>query len=125
VDSRNQARRIPHYCVEKLFNEGKVCLLKMHPVNAYLGPFIEDAFADAIRAGFLAVAYGGAEVGGYLAQHPGVDEVHVTGSARTHDAIVWGADREGRVRMLDPVLKKPITSELGNISPVIVVPGPY
>ena len=23
VDSRNQARRIPHYCVEKLFNEGK------------------------------------------------------------------------------------------------------
>jgi hypothetical protein len=23
VDSRNQARRIPHYCVEKLFNQGK------------------------------------------------------------------------------------------------------
>src|SRR6516162_2548113 len=23
VDSRNQARRIPHYCVEKLFNEDK------------------------------------------------------------------------------------------------------
>jgi len=115
----------PLDCVSKLFNEGKVCLLKMHPVNAYLGPFIEDAFADAIQAGFLAVAYGGAEVGAYLAQHPGVDEVHITGSARTHDAIVWGADRERRVRALDPALKKPITSELGNISPVIVVPGPY
>lgn len=115
----------PLDCVTKLFNEGKVCLLKMHPVNAYLGPFIEDAFAAAIRAGFLAVTYGGPDVGGYLAEHPGIDEVHITGSARTHDAIVWGADRERRVHEDDPALKKPITSELGNISPVIVVPGPY
>ncbi len=30
-----------------------------------------------------------------------------------------------RKRRNGPLLKKPITSELGNISPVIVVPGPY
>src|SRR5207245_426983 len=33
----------------KLFNEGKVCLLKMHPLNAYLGPLLEDAFREAVE----------------------------------------------------------------------------
>jgi acyl-CoA reductase-like NAD-dependent aldehyde dehydrogenase len=114
--------------VTKLFNEGSVCLLKMNPVNAYLGPFIEEAFADAIARGFLAVAYGGAEEGAYLAQHRGIDEIHLTGSAATYDAIVWGPpgpDRDARKARNQPVLTKPVTAELGNISPVLVVPGPY
>jgi aldehyde dehydrogenase (NAD(P)+) len=109
-----------------MFNEGKVCLLKMNPVNAYIGPFIEQAFAAAIDGGFLAVVYGGAEEGAYLTQHEGIDEIHVTGSDRTHDAIVWGPPGPGRdERIADnrPLLDKEITSELGNISPVIVVPG--
>jgi acyl-CoA reductase-like NAD-dependent aldehyde dehydrogenase len=112
----------------KLFNEGKVCVLKMNPVNAYLGPLIEDAFAAAIRRDFLAVVYGGAEQGRYLVYHDGIDEVHITGSDKTHDQIVWGPpgpEQKERKRRNEPLLKKPITSELGNISPVIVVPGPY
>jgi len=112
----------------KMFNEGKVCLLKMNPVNAYLGPFLETAFAEPIARGFLQVTYGAAEEGAYLARHPGVDEVHLTGSDRTHDALVWGdpgPERESRRSQNTPLLNKPITSELGNISPVIVVPGPY
>jgi aldehyde dehydrogenase (NAD(P)+) len=112
----------------KMFNEGKVCLLKMNPVNAYLGPYIERAFVSAVQAGFLAIVYGGEMEGRYLTYHAGIDEIHLTGSERTHDAIVWGpagAQREERMRRGDPLLKKPITSELGNISPVIVVPGPY
>ena len=114
--------------ITKMFNEGKVCLLKMNPVNAYLGPFIEEAFADAIKRNFLAVVYGGAEEGRYLVDHNGIDELHITGSDRTHDAIVWGPAGPGqdeRKKRNEPLLKKPITSELGNISPVIVVPGPY
>jgi acyl-CoA reductase-like NAD-dependent aldehyde dehydrogenase len=114
--------------ITKMFNEGKVCVLKMNPVNAYLGPFIEEAFADAIKRNFLAVVYGGAEEGRYLVNHDGIDEVHITGSNRTHDAIVWGPagpQQDERKRRNEPLLKKPITSELGNISPVIVVPGPY
>jgi hypothetical protein len=112
----------------KLFNEGKVCLLKMNPVNAYLGPILEEAFAEAVARGVLAVVYGGAEEGGYLAAHAGVDEVHVTGSDRTHDAIVWGPpgpERAERMARGRPVLTKEITSELGNVSPVLVVPGPW
>jgi hypothetical protein len=112
----------------KLFNEGKVCVLKMNPVNAYLGPILEDAFAEAIRRNLLAIVYGGAEEGSYLAQHPAVDEVHITGSDRTHDAIVWGPpgpERAARMARNEPLLRKEISSELGNVSPVLVVPGPW
>jgi aldehyde dehydrogenase (NAD(P)+) len=113
---------------QRMFTEGNVCILKLNPVNDYLGPFLERAFAPLIDAGYLAIAYGGREVGAYLSHHPGVDRVHITGSDKTHDEIVWGppgAGREDRKRRADPILKKPITSELGNISPVLVVPGPY
>ncbi len=112
----------------KMFNEGKVCVLKMNPVNAYLGPFLEEAFSDPIRRGFLAVVYGGPQEGAYLANHRAVDEVHLTGSDKTFDQIVWGPagpDRERRKAEGRPVLEKPVTAELGNVSPVIVVPGPY
>jgi len=114
--------------VAKLFNEGKVCLLKMNPVNAYLGPLLEDAFAEAIDQGVLAIVYGGAEEGSYLAHHPGVDEVHITGSDRTHDLLVWGPpgpERAERMARGAPLLDKEVTSELGNITPILVVPGPF
>jgi aldehyde dehydrogenase (NAD(P)+) len=57
-----------------------------------------------------------------------VDEIHITGSDKTHDMMVWGPpgpEREARKQRKEPLLKKDITSELGNVSPVIVVPGPY
>lgn len=112
----------------KMFNEGKVCLLKMNPVNAYLGPLIEEAFKTAIDRHYLAVAYGGAEVGRHLVYHPDIDEIHLTGSDKTYDQIVWGSpgpEQLARRKNQEPLLKKNITSELGNISPIIVVPGPY
>ncbi|HEX9242585.1 MAG TPA: aldehyde dehydrogenase family protein [Anaeromyxobacter sp.] len=112
----------------KLFIEGKACVLKMNPVNAYAGPILEDAFAPAIRRGALTIVYGGRDEGDYLAHHPGIDEVHLTGSNATHDAIVWGPpgpEREARKARREPLLEKPITSELGDISPVLVAPGPW
>jgi aldehyde dehydrogenase (NAD(P)+) len=112
----------------KLFNEGKAVVLKMNPVNAYLGPVLEDAFAEAIARGVLAVVYGGAEEGAYLTAHPAVDEVHITGSNATHDRIVWGPpgpERDRRRAAGTPLLEKEITSELGDTSPVLVVPGPW
>lgn len=118
----------PTDVLHKLFTEGKVCLLKMNPINAHLGPFVERAFGDAVDAGNLFVAYGDAETGEYLCRHPAVDEVHVTGSRHTYDQIVWGppgAGREARKSEGRPVLAKPVSCELGNVSPVIVVPGPY
>ncbi|HYC31302.1 MAG TPA: aldehyde dehydrogenase family protein [Gemmatimonadales bacterium] len=117
-----------HDVITKIFNEGKACVLKMNPVNAYLGPYLERAYADAVREGYLAVVYGGTEEGGYLASHGGVDEIHLTGSDKTYDQLVWGPpgpERETRKRENRPLLTKPVTAELGGVSPVIVVPGPY
>ena len=112
----------------KLFAEGRVCVLKMNPVNEYLGPFLERALGPLIQNGYLRVVYGGGEEGAQLVHHPGVDDIHITGSANTFDSIVWGppgADRRRRKKAGHPVLKKTISSELGNVSPVIVVPGVY
>ncbi|XXF77465.1 aldehyde dehydrogenase family protein [Myxococcaceae bacterium GXIMD 01537] len=118
----------PTDCLYKLFVEGTACVLKMNPVNAYLGPFLEQAFAPLVRRNVFAVVYGGAEEGAWLVQHPDVDEVHITGSDKTHDALVWGPpgpESDARRARNEPLLRKPFTSELGNISPVVVVPGPY
>lgn len=114
--------------ITKMFNEGKVCILKMNPVNAYLGPYIEKAFKAAIDKHYLAVIYGGVEIGRHLVYHPDIDEVHLTGSNKTYDQIVWGApgtEQQARRERGEPLLKKPITAELGNVSPVIIIPGPY
>jgi acyl-CoA reductase-like NAD-dependent aldehyde dehydrogenase len=118
----------PTDALHKLFVEGRVVLLKMNPINAYLGPILERAFAPLIDRGLLRVVYGGADVGGYLCEHPGIGDVHLTGSAETHDHIVWGPpgdERDRRKATNEPRLTKSITSELGNVSPVIVVPYLY
>jgi len=112
----------------KMFVEGFACILKMNPVNEWVGPHLERALAPLIDRGYLRIVYGGAEVGQYLCDHPLVDDVHITGSDRTHDTIVWGppgAERDRRLATDDPMLKKPISSELGNVSPVAIVPHVY
>jgi acyl-CoA reductase-like NAD-dependent aldehyde dehydrogenase len=111
----------------KLYIENHVVILKMNPVNAYLKPMLEKAFNALIRRGFLRVVCGGVEEGSYLCHHPNVDHIHLTGSDKTFEAIVFGSGVEGDKRKAEktPLIKKPITGELGNITPVIVVPGPW
>jgi acyl-CoA reductase-like NAD-dependent aldehyde dehydrogenase len=111
----------------KLFVEDQVVLLKMNPVNAYLGPLIEESFRPLIEQHFLRVIYGGIQEGEYLCNHPGIEEIHITGSDKTFDAIVFGTGQEGTIRKAEgkPLLTKPITGELGNVSPIIIVPGPW
>lgn len=117
----------PMDALYKLFVEDQVVLLKAHPVNAYLGPLLEEGFQPLIARGFLRVVYGGAEEGAYLTRHSGVDEIHITGSDKTYEAIVFGPGEEGRRRKAagEPLLNKRFTAELGNVSGVIVVPGPW
>jgi aldehyde dehydrogenase (NAD(P)+) len=123
----NIASIAPLDVLHKLVNEGQVCILKMNPVNEYVGPFLERAFAPLIEQGFVRVVYGGGDIGAWLTNHELVDEIHVTGSARTHDAIVFGTgpDAEARKAKGQPKNSRRVTSELGNVSPVIVVPGPW
>ncbi|HEV7515188.1 MAG TPA: aldehyde dehydrogenase family protein [Thermoanaerobaculia bacterium] len=117
----------PMDALYKLFVEDRVVVYKVHPVNVYLGPLLEEGFRAIVDRGFLCQVYGGAAEGAYLCRHPEVDEIHITGSDKTYEAIVFGPGAEGEARKREnrPVVTKPITAELGNVSPVIVVPGPW
>lgn len=114
--------------LNRIMFEGSRVLLKFNPVNEYLYPIFEAAFAPLIKSNLLRLLKGGTDVGSALIQHDAVDGVHITGSAATHDAIVWGTDAADRIRrkgLNDPLLRKGVTSELGNVTPWIVVPGNY
>jgi acyl-CoA reductase-like NAD-dependent aldehyde dehydrogenase len=102
--------------LHQLFVERRVVVLKPSPVNAYLGPLLERGFGALVDAGVLRLVYGGAVEGAQLCRHPEVDAVHLTGSYATYRAIVDG---------LGDLPPKHVTSELGNVSPVVVVPGPW
>ena len=111
----------------KLFMEDQVVLYKTNPVNAYVGPLLQECFRALIEPGYLRIVYGGASEGAYLCNHADIEEIHITGSDKTFDAIVFGPGAEGAQRKAEktPLLHKRITGELGNVSPVIVVPGPW
>ena len=117
----------PRDVLTKLFAEGKVVVLKANPVNDYLVPYWNRAMAALIEGGFLRIVSGGATVGAYLTGHDLVDDIHVTGSDKTHDAIVFGTGPEGERRKAqnDPIVTKPVSCELGNVSPVVIVPGEW
>lgn len=121
----NVASLAPGDFLNKLFVEGHVVLFKANPVNAYLGPLLAEGFRALVEPGYLQIVHGGADVGMQLTQHPLVDEVHLTGSDRTYEAIVFGQGDEGRQRKRQnkPINAKSVTAELGSVSPVIVVPG--
>jgi acyl-CoA reductase-like NAD-dependent aldehyde dehydrogenase len=112
----------------KLFVENEVVLLKMNPVNEALGPILAEALEPLVSGGWLEIVYGGSEVGAHAAKHPKIGSLHVTGSDRTYDAIVWGApeaDRAANKARGARLNERPFTAELGCVTPVLVVPGPW
>ncbi|MEP6464373.1 MAG: aldehyde dehydrogenase family protein [Frankiaceae bacterium] len=123
----NIASIAPLDVLSKLYADGEVVVCKLNPINDYLGPLFSRAFRPLIDDGFLRFVSGAAEVGSYLCAHPGVHSVHITGSAQTHDVIVYGTGAAGAERKARdaPLLTKPITSELGGVGSTIVVPGPW
>ncbi|MCK5413877.1 MAG: aldehyde dehydrogenase [Thermoplasmata archaeon] len=110
-----------------MFHDLRAVVLKMNPVNSYLGPLLEEAYRGLIERGFLRVVHGGAGEGRYLVDHSLVDLVHMTGSDRTFEAVVFGPGEEGARRKSEgaPLVDKPISGELGCITPWVVVPGDW
>jgi aldehyde dehydrogenase (NAD(P)+) len=110
-----------------MFVHGDVVALKLNPISEAYGPIFEKIFEPLIRDGYLKIVYGGGDVGEQLVRSALIEAVHITGSARTFDAIVWGAGPEADEHKAadTPLLEKPITSELGGVGPTIVVPGEW
>ncbi|MFE6996005.1 aldehyde dehydrogenase family protein [Microbacterium sp. NPDC057659] len=111
----------------ELLAHNRVALLKVNPTQDALVPVYERAFAPLIEPGLLRIVRGGPAAGAYLTGHDDLVHVHITGSAATFDAIVWGTGPNAKRRRREnrPQLKKPITAELGGVSPIIVVPGEW
>lgn len=109
----------------ELLAHNRTALLKVNPTQDALVSVFEHALAPLIEPGFLRIVRGGGDVGSYLTAHPKLAHVHITGSATTFNAITWGTGAAGKRRRREnrPLLKKPITAELGGVSPIIVVPG--
>jgi len=109
----------------ELYAGNRVVVLKLNPITDAMSGAFSRALAPLIDAGAVRIVTGGGDVGGYLVHHPQVAHVHMTGSALTHDAIVFGTGPQGaeRKKTGTPLLDKPVSSELGGVSPTIVLPG--
>ncbi|WP_059008950.1 aldehyde dehydrogenase family protein [Streptomyces specialis] len=113
----------PLDALAKLYQDGAVVMIKLNPVNDYLAPILARVFAAFTERGFVRITTGGAETGARLVGHPDVDTIHITGSRQTHDAIVFGPGTPEPGTPRTPLIDKPITSELGGVGPVVVLPG--
>ena len=114
----------PGDCLGQIFEHGRAALLKLHPLHAPLAAVFREAFAPLVSAGMLEIVVGGRELAQAAVAAPAVTDVHLTGGQAAFDALVWGGPgpRSPEAR---PVLTKPITCELGNVTPWIIVPGRY
>ncbi|MDN5744820.1 MAG: aldehyde dehydrogenase family protein [Nocardioidaceae bacterium] len=107
----------------EVFAHNRAVILKLNPVMDDMRGPTERVLASLIAMDMVRVVQGGADVGAHLVDHSSVDHVHITGSSQSHDTIVFGVAGPDGTRPTEPRLKKSITSELGGVSPSIVVPG--
>lgn len=100
-------------------------IVKLNPINEDLEPVLSLALFPLVERGLITFVTGGLDDTKELLHHPDIAHVHLTGSDRTYDAIVWGDDPGQAKRNGVKQLAKPVTAELGAVTPVIVVPGPW
>ena len=111
-----------------LITRKSVILLKLNPVNEYLKPVFEKVFRNFIERGYIIVTTGNIDESKYMATHPGINHIHLTGSDKTFEDIVFGrelTEKERKSKSLTKINNKPITSELGNVTPIIIHPGKW
>ena len=108
-----------------MFVENRVAVLKCNPVNDYLARHWERSFRALMEGGFLRIVKGDAAAGAYLVGHPDVGHIHMTGSDKTFEAVVFGPGADGVARKArgERLVRVPVTVEGGNVSPVVIVPG--
>lgn len=67
-------------------------------------------------------------MGEALCHHPLTQHIHITGSHYTYNRLVWGetaAEQAIRKARQQRKLTKPVTAELGNVTPLLMVPGEW
>ena len=105
-----------------------VVYIKLNPVNEYLLPVYEKVFNNFISSGYMVITKGNVEESKYMTEHNGIDHIHLTGSDETYENIVYGRklnNEEKKLKSLDKINSKSFSSELGNVTPIIVHPGKW
>jgi Aldehyde dehydrogenase family len=123
----NVASLAPRDAINQLFGENHTVIIKANPVNDYLIPFWERAMRALIAPGYLRIVSGDAGAGSYLTNHELIDSIHITGSDKTYEAIVFGTGPEGAKNKAanNPITTKEISAELGCVTPIIILPGKW
>jgi len=96
-----------------IFQRGAAVLLKLSPLHADLLPVFGDVLAPLVEADLLRLCVGDATVGRAAVLHGDVAAWHLTGAPATLRALL--AEPAAR--------QKAWTAELGNVTPVAIVPG--
>ncbi|WP_037863006.1 aldehyde dehydrogenase family protein [Streptomyces sp. NRRL S-340] len=111
----------------QLYAENRTAVLKLNPITDPLADVYRAIFEPLTDRGLVETVTGGPEMGAALTEHPGITAVHMTGSEATHDAVVWGTGETATAARASgtPKSAKPMTSELGGVAPVIVLPGSW
>jgi len=104
----------------QIFQKRRAVLLKLNPVNDYLEAPFQRAFEPLVKAGFLKILSGDAEFAQAAITAPSIDAVHITGSGETYQKIYQSLKHRFEE---NPSFE--LTSELGNVTPWIVIPGRY
>lgn len=108
----------------QVFEHGRAALLKLHPVQAALAGPLGRALGPLVAEGLVNIVDGGPETARAAIDASATTHVHLTGGRGAFDAIVWGGPPPA-VPGAVPRLEKPVTCELGNVTPWFVVPGRY
>ncbi|MGC6510737.1 MAG: aldehyde dehydrogenase family protein [Myxococcota bacterium] len=112
--------------MHQLFVQRHCCILKHHPLRSYCDSYFAHLFQDLIRDGFVECVEANLEHTEIIINHSSITHVHMTGGTSTHDAIVWGENpnqQEANKLSHTPILKKPMTSELGCVTPWLICSG--
>lgn len=117
----------PRDAINQLFGERRTVLIKANPVNDYLVPFWERALRAVIAPGFLRITKGATQAGQYLTSHDLVTHIHITGSDKTYESIVFGSGEAGQKNRKNGqvAIDKEVSAELGCVTPIILVPGKW
>lgn len=111
-----------------MYTRNYVVFFKQHPIRNYINPLYERIYAPLISRGYLAIeAHSTNKRCSDLLYHPEVDALHLTGGKVTHDLLVWGLnskEQEQNLKANTPKIKN-VTSELGAVTPWVIVPGKY
>jgi len=105
-----------------------VVYIKLNPVNEYLLPVYEKVFSNFISSGYMVITKGNVAESKYMTEHNGIDHIHLTGSDETYENIVYGRklnNDEKKLKSLEKINNKSFSSELGNVTPIIVHPGKW